>query len=96
MNKIIYETTTKEEISLKESRCLFCDIITYSSNHKCKTQGFIEVYFGYGSKYDDDEYQSGICDRCFNKYLRKKMTQTKSLGNDLRKIKEELKCKKIK
>ena len=35
--------------------------------------GLLYVTFGYGSENDGDVYESGICDKCFNKHLKKNM-----------------------
>lgn len=67
----------KPETQIEKATCDWCGIEFPKETIKMEGYGEVNIFFGYGSKYDEDEKWIGeICDECFEKHLKPKMRKS--------------------
>ena len=66
-------------------KCLICgNVVNEFENNGClDSSGFVTIEFGYGSKFDCDEYEGHIHDSCFET-ISKNMKQTRDIEKFLK------------
>ena len=69
--KRVSRTITEDVIN--KVTCDWCEKPFDKTTTQCNGYGELNLYFGYGSIYDDDKWIAEICDDCFEKHLKKKM-----------------------
>jgi len=73
------EVVLREKKEIVEKTCSFCG---FKVTEFFGTIGNMDIYFGYGSLYDDNRYSFQICDDCFDKMIVKK-TKEKSFEKNV-------------
>lgn len=63
----------RTETEIDEATCDWCGKRFSPQMTSMNGYGEINLFFGYGSKFDDDKWIAEICDDCFEKHLKPKM-----------------------
>lgn len=78
-----------KEIRTKRAFCDFCGKEFDERTTMCNGFGQINIGFGFGSSFDDDNFHLEICDKCFiNIFSKKLMSQFKEKEYNIDKIYE--------
>jgi hypothetical protein len=74
IEKETIEVKTEKEV-VRRAFCSFCNKEFDERTIMCGGWGTINIGFGFGSNFDDDNFQLEICDKCFLKEFGMRLEQ---------------------
>lgn len=68
--------------------CDYCHGKFDKCNTECNGFGHMDISFGYGSKFDSDQYELHICDKCFIEHILPLLGKEAKKSTNITSIKE--------